>query len=385
MLLIKVLFGTVSRLARFSQELICKIMAFSIVAGAIAASAAADAPSYQLHVPKGYICYRATSPIVVDGRLDDKAWEAAPWTDDFVDIEGDAKPRPPLRTRAKMLWDDDYLYVGAYLDEPHVWATLTEHDSVIYHDNDFEIFIDPDGDNHNYYEIELNAYGTEWDLLLVKPYRDGGPPLNSWEIPGLKLATHVDGIINDPSQVDQGWSVEVAIPWNVLAEYANRSTPPQDGDQWRINFSRVEWDVDVVDNAYKKVPDTPEHNWVWTPQGAIDMHRPEHWGFLQFSTSPAGSAIFHPDLFFPVRDWLMRAYYAQIDYRDRFDFWAKSIDLLDLGPVPDKMPGSPPIDILGPPILKLMPPGYEIEVDCRTRHGRKVRLHVRDDSRLWQD
>ena len=85
-----------------------------------------------------------------------------------------------------MLWDDAYFYIGAELEEPHVWATLTEHDSVIFHDNDFEVFIDPDGDNHEYYEFEINALGTYWDLLLPKPYRDGGKADNSWEIPGLK-------------------------------------------------------------------------------------------------------------------------------------------------------------------------------------------------------
>ena len=74
-----------------------------------------------------------------------------------------------------MLWDDDFFYIAAALEEPHVWATLTEHDSVIFQDPDFEVFLDPDGDNHSYYEIEINALGTVWDLRLVKPYRDGGP------------------------------------------------------------------------------------------------------------------------------------------------------------------------------------------------------------------
>ena len=58
--------------------------------------------------PLGYVCSRAASPLKIDGRLDDEAWRDAPWTADFVDIEGDARPRPRLRTRAKMLWDDEY-------------------------------------------------------------------------------------------------------------------------------------------------------------------------------------------------------------------------------------------------------------------------------------
>ena len=85
-----------------------------------------------------------------------------------------------------MLWDDSRFYVSAMLEEPHVWGTLVERDSVIYHDNDFELFIDPDGDTHEYYELEINALGTEWDLLLVKPYRDGGPAVHEWDIAGLE-------------------------------------------------------------------------------------------------------------------------------------------------------------------------------------------------------
>src|SRR5690606_6951535 len=130
--------------------------------------------------PKRYLCHRAETPPVIDGRLDDPAWAAVPWTEDFRDIEGDAKPKPPLRTRAKMLWDDDHFYVAAELQDPHVWATLTEHDSVIFRDNDFEVFIDPDGDSHHYLEYEINALGTDWDLALDKPYKDGGKADNSW-------------------------------------------------------------------------------------------------------------------------------------------------------------------------------------------------------------
>jgi hypothetical protein len=124
--------------------------------------------------PRGYVAYRASAALTVDGKLDESAWRDAPWTDAFVDIEGDAKPSPQFNTRAKMLWDDEYFYVGAQIDEPHVWATLTDHDSVIFRDPDFEVFIDPNGDNHEYYEFEINARNTFWDLLLPKPYKDDG-------------------------------------------------------------------------------------------------------------------------------------------------------------------------------------------------------------------
>ena len=231
-----------------------------------------------------YTALRAPKPIKIDGRLDDAAWSRAPWTSDFVDIEGDAKPKPRFRTRAKMMWDDHYLYIGAELEEPHVWGTLTQHDSVIFRDNDFEVFIDPNGDRLEYYEFEMNALNTGWDLFLDKPYKDGGRARNEWEIPGLKTAVKVWGTLNNPEDRDRGWTLEIAMPWKALAEYAHRPAPPRHGDEWRINFSRVEWQHRIVDGKYEKVPDTKEDNWVWSPQGVVNMHVPEKWGYVRFST-----------------------------------------------------------------------------------------------------
>src|SRR4051794_17472458 len=98
-------------------------------------------------VPRGYVCGRAKGAITVDGKADEKDWADAAWTADFVDIEGSRRPGPRFRTRAKMLWDDENFYIHAELEEPHVWGTITKKNEVIFADNDFEIFIDPDGDN----------------------------------------------------------------------------------------------------------------------------------------------------------------------------------------------------------------------------------------------
>jgi hypothetical protein len=117
--------------------------------------------------PESYICYRSATPVTPDGVLDEKVWSVVPWTDYFVDIKGSVKPAPRLKTRAKLLWDDQNLYIAAELEEPHVWGNLKQRDTVVFYDNDFEVFIDPDGDTHAYYELEVNALGTAWDLLLL--------------------------------------------------------------------------------------------------------------------------------------------------------------------------------------------------------------------------
>lgn len=238
--------------------------------------------------PKEYVCYRTNSKLTIDGKLNEAAWRKAPATDAFVDIEGDRKPLPRFTTRVKMLWDEQYFYIAAEMEEPHVWGTLTKRDSVIFHDNDFEVFIDPNGDRNEYYEFEINALNTGWDLFLPKPYRDGGKAQNSWDIIGLQTAVHVQGTLNNPKDKDKGWSVELALPWKALAEYAHKAAPPNDGDEWRVNFSRVEWQHEIVEGKYQKIPKTKEDNWVWSPQGVINMHVPEMWGVVKFSKTIGG-------------------------------------------------------------------------------------------------
>ena len=338
-------------------------------------SGAAEPAGRRFVPPKHYLCYHTKTPLKIDGKIDEKAWGDAPWTDRFVDIEGDLKPKPRFETRVKMLWDDEFFYFAADLAEPHVWGTLTKHDSVIFHDNDFEIFIDPDGDTHAYYEFEMNALNTTWDLFLPVAYKDGGRALNNWEMPGMKTAVDIVGTLNDSSDVDTRWTLEVALPWKVLAEQARRKTPPADGDQWRENFSRVEWRHEIVDGRYRKVKGKREDNWVWSPQWVINMHRPEQWGFVQFSTAKPGTAVFRPDATGPSRDRLYRVYYAQVEYRRAHERWARSLEELGLKglTVP---PSGAPVRLDGTSRL------FEVSTVMSTPDGKARTLIVTQDGRL---
>ena len=278
-------------------------------------------PQIPFH-PRTYVCYRTPSPLNIDGKLQERAWKKAHWTKYFVDIRGAHGPKPRFQTRVKMLWDDRYFYVAAHLEEPNVWATLKKRDSVIYHDNDFEVFIDPDGDTQDYYEFEMNALNTVWDLLLTRPYRDKGDAVTDWDIHGLKSAVQVRGTLNQPGDRDKGWTVEIAFPWAALAECAHKQAPPHGGEQWRVNFSRVEWRVEVKNGRYEKVKDPktgkplPEDNWVWSPQGLINMHYPEMWGIVQFSEKEVGKGKeayeeeVNTEIFWQMR----RVYYAERSY-----------------------------------------------------------------------
>ncbi len=281
--------------------------------------------------PNSYVSPKAAAPLKIDGVIDHQ-WDSAPWTSDFVDIEGSAKPKPRFRTRARMMWDTQYFYIAAELSEPHVWGTLTRHDSVIFHDNDFEVFIDPNGDSHEYFEFEINALNTSWDLFLPKPYKDAGSADNGWEIPGLRTAVSVRGTLNDPRDIDQGWSVEIAIPWAAFGARARMPLPPREGDQWRVNFSRVEWLHELVGGKYQRIKGTKEDNWVWSPQGKVNMHLPEHWGYVQF-----GGGAFRPDPSQPVRQRLQAYYQSQYDFHRSRKRWATDAEL----PTPLKVTRDP--------------------------------------------
>lgn len=265
-----------------------------------------------------YTCRRASGPIRIDGNLDKPAWRTAERSPRFVDM---VTGEPGfLGTQAAALWDDDNLYVGFWIDEPSVKAAQTERDSLVFLENDVEVFVDG-GDC--YYEFEINALGTVYEVFyiwqdsyerrrseLAGPEFDltGGRALSfggdydrdgatfwrgrhprglrwafrGWDLPGLRTAVRVDGTINDPATVDHGWTAELAFPWHGLAPLANgRAVPPRDGDTWRIFFGRFE----------KLTPSgveiRPHPAWAWNRHGVYDTHLPECFTFVHFSTEPA--------------------------------------------------------------------------------------------------
>ncbi|MFT5737753.1 MAG: hypothetical protein ACI9SG_002103 [Maribacter sp.] len=243
------------------------------------------------NMPRTYVAYNTTETVTVDGKMTELAWQKAQWSQLFKDIEGEKAATH--QTRVKMIWDEDNLYFFAQLNEPQVWATLKQKDTVIFYNNDFEIFIDPDGDTHDYYELEINALNTIWDLYLSKPYRNGSHVLTNWDVKGLQSAVQINGTLNDPKDIDEGWSIEIAIPWSFTKGPVGKTIVPKN-EFWRLNFSRVNWDYELTDQRYSRKKDgngnyLPEYNWVWSPQGVINMHEPEHWGYVYFSVEAVGA------------------------------------------------------------------------------------------------
>jgi len=303
--------------------------------------------------PAFYVANRAPASFLskdIDGDLTKPAWDAAPWSHAFGDIQGDNAPvdaLDPARTMFKALWDDEYLYIGAIL-HPHsafnTPAHFTERNSPIYQkDSDFEVFVDPTGSNHNYKELEVNAIHTVWNLMLDKPYVNDGREHSArvavnasdplyYEVHQQTTATKLlKGKVNG----DTGalWSVEMALAFADLNATLpkgggrpignnDNTAPTKVGSHVRINFSRVELQGVV--------------NWTWQPQriwdagrqrytGQVNMHLPESWGYLVFGNDAAvgDSASPEPprqpidiDPTWPVRVAVMHVYYAEQQYRE---------------------------------------------------------------------
>lgn len=240
------------------------------------------------------VCQRAEGTIVVDGRLEESTWRKAAPLSPLRDLSGGAAA---YSADIRMAYDDEFLYIGAVLPAKTLRASQTKRDSIIYHDDDFEVFIDPTGTGRNYLELEINALGTVWDLFLTAPYRAGAAcvALHDWDIKGLRSAVTLQGTLNAGEGDDTSWTVELAWPWasiTGLSELPRKGRPPAPGTEIRMNFSRV----DHPSGAPFGTPGYAEVNSVWAPTRQATIHAPEHWGRVRLSERPVGT----PETFPPT-------------------------------------------------------------------------------------
>jgi len=257
-----------------------------------------------------YTIYKTRSAVPMNGRLEG-IWQQAPWSDRFVDvISGDPII---LDSRVKCLWDEENLYIGFWSQEPFLAGDLTERDSIIFRENDVEVFI---GDGDTYYELELNARNTlyevfyiwrdgyvkngwhkrsEYDLLATEARTFGGNfdrtvdyfwtgshprgdkfAFLHWDFPGIETAVHLEGTLNDHSDIDTGWSAVIKLPWAGMTDLAgSRPIPPKDGDFWKMGFYRYE--------QLKLNGETVGVGWGLDKLGDNDNHHPERFSDCMFS------------------------------------------------------------------------------------------------------
>jgi hypothetical protein len=259
-----------------------------------------------------YQAKRTTERITIDGNINKELWQKAGWSKRFVDMTtGEAGM---YNTQTALLWNDTHLYIAFVAEEPFVEAKLTERDSIIFLENDLEVFIDG-GDC--YYELEINAANTIYEVFFIwkdaytkgskfdipqfdvhhpQAYTFGGDydrsgatfwkgthprgirwAFTDFDMPGLTTAVRIDGTLNDHSDIDKGWSAEIAIPWSSLTLLANgRSLPPSNSDVWKLFLGRFQ----KLMPGGKEV--LPHPAMALTGHGVYDTHLPEKWSRIMF-------------------------------------------------------------------------------------------------------
>ncbi len=211
-----------------------------------------------------YEVLRSQTPPKIDGKLDEEAWRKAPAVGEFVNnLDGGPSP---IKTEAKVLYDDKYLYFAFRCVDSNIWATMKKRDEHLWEEEVVEVFLKADPRQSSYIELEVNPLGTMLDIFLLdvrKPLR-----YESWNSEKLRWGVSVDGSV-DGKEGDKEWTCEIALPMEDIVPAPN--IPPKPGDRWRLNLYRVE-----------KMP--ARAGLAWSPTLRNDFHMPEMFGYIVFSS-----------------------------------------------------------------------------------------------------
>jgi len=192
-------------------------------------------------------CRWAASPPKIDGKLDDAVWQNAQLVDAFASAwlpEGERKP--PTATKARLLWDREYLYFAAEMEDTDVLATITEQDGAIWLCDVFELFFKPAKDTPGYYEFEVNAANAKLDMFLASRGSGGYTRHARDRDFHIESAVQVRGTINNWSDTDKGWTVEGRIPWRDFLPTGGRPAP---GEVWMHSLCRYDYSAGLENPA----------------------------------------------------------------------------------------------------------------------------------------
>ncbi len=236
------------------------------VVGATSAQAPSGAPAGEAPVVRPPPSVRAARAegITIDGRADEAAWQGAQETSAFVNTLDGSAAEP--RATARVLWDDQGLYVAWTVADDFLANALEGRDEHLWEHDAFEIMIDPDGDGNDYYELQVSPTGQLFDTRYDSRRQPQPFGHLDWN-PEVQVAVHANGTANDDA-ADEGWRGEIRIPWAQLGEGVRA---PSAGQHWRVNF----YVMDERNGA-------PMRSAGWSPTMVGDFHVPARFGRVIF-------------------------------------------------------------------------------------------------------
>jgi hypothetical protein len=260
-----------------------------------------------------YEAHRRRGTIMLDGRLDEPDWQRAGAVELLTTDRGE---KPVLRTTARMFWDDEAIYVAFECDDPDVHAPLTEDDAPLWKHDLVEVFIDSESSGMQYMELHAAPSGatadviwadfdpaTDWFTVKGWEHFKGNTPMQAFTLPDMELGIHIVGTLNNPDDVDEGYTVEWRIPYAGMRKVVpsvEKSrphpidmrrfelapvTPPTAGTTWRMNFNRCDDSTGVTKevtakDGTKKTVTVPEYT-AWSPP-IRSNHMPFRFGVVTF-------------------------------------------------------------------------------------------------------
>jgi len=216
-------------------------------------------------VPKIRVMHTKQPPNL-DGSLDEPAWRLARSTGAFVEtLKGGASK---LQASAKLLWDEHFLYLGAAVQDSLLRASQRHHDAHLWEQDSVELMIDPDGDELDYYEVQVSPGGVVFDTRFDA--RRVPKPFGHMDWDGnVRVGVSTDGTLDDEER-DTGYVVEIAIPWQAFSLEGKPVEAPAVGDEWRANI----YVLDLFEEGQRAA--------AWSPPGIGDFHVPPRFGILLF-------------------------------------------------------------------------------------------------------
>ena len=216
--------------------------------------------SFKLHI------HKTTEQVVIDGAMNDAAWQEAETAGNFFMITPMDTGRALVNTEVKITYDKENLYIIAICHLPKKGPFMVEslrRDFVFGKNDNFIFALDPFNDLTSGYTFGANAAGAQWDGMLY----DGGKNDLNWDNKWISFVKNYD----------DKWIFEAAIPFKTI-RYKKGIT------QWGINFSRL--DITAAEKSgWAPVPrQFPSVSLAYT--GVLEWDQPPPAPGLNFSVIP---------------------------------------------------------------------------------------------------
>ena len=230
------------------------------------------APSWaQENKEKIFECRRTDQAIRIDGKANEAAWKGAQKIQPFLQPWEKPSREASTQTRAKLLWDDTYLYFYAEMDDADLLAKDKEQDGHLWYDDVFELFFKPHANNPGYYEFQVNALGTRLDIFFSQREKGGYEKYRSAHPFKMMAKVALKGTLNQSDDKDSGWAVEGRIPWK---DFAHTGGAPKLDDIWRFTLCRYDYSKDFESGKELSVS---------APKMEKSFHGHEHYAPLKFT------------------------------------------------------------------------------------------------------